>query len=230
MSFADLFVVGIILIFAVIGMSKGLVLSVFRLASFFAAYIISIKFYTIVSDILIKTPIYTSMKKGILDSLWEHKKENILQMGENIKNNAAETLIEGLKVPGFLKKTILGNLPDTSSMLDIQGIMEMLSEMLAKLAIDAISLVLVFILVRIGLIFVRFILKGVTKVPVIKQADKIGGLTFGVLEGVLTVFVVFAVVIIFNQSSMFSGFISSIERSFLARYFYENNFIINFIL
>ena len=72
-------------------------------------------------------------------------------------------------------------------------------------------------------------LKGITKLPVVKQIDKLGGFALGAVEGLLTVYIVFAILMLFNSSPSFRNVYETIEASKIARFFYENNFIVDFM-
>jgi len=55
----------------------------------------------------------------------------------------------------------------------------------------------------VGLFVLERVLKGVTSLPIVKQADKAGGFILGALEGLLTVYIVFAILIMFSASPKF---------------------------
>jgi uncharacterized membrane protein required for colicin V production len=61
----------------------------------------------------------------------------------------------------------------------------------------------------------------------LKQADKLGGFVFGVVQGLLIVYAVCALLMLFNSSPQFADIFNTIENSMIAKYFYENNIILN---
>jgi len=75
----------------------------------------------------------------------------------------------------------------------------------------------------------RVILQGIARLPLFKQMDKLGGFAFGSLEGLFTIHVIFAVAMLFGASPQFNGFFEAVRGSMIARYFYENNVIINWM-
>jgi len=81
--------------------------------------------------------------------------------------------------------------------------MDSLSDVLAHMIVDIISLIVMFVAVRVGLFVLERVLKGVTSLPIVKQADKAGGFILGALEGLLTVYIVFAILIMFSASPKF---------------------------
>lgn len=229
MNWGDFGVLAIILGFGLIGLKMGFILSVFKIASYFLSIWISLKFYPIVAEMLMKTQIFESIKNTIFNNLLKQKGTLISQAGEQVKQTAANTIVESLPLPEFLKGSIVNKIPDPGKLIDVEKIIETISGELAKMIIFILSMVLIYIVVRIAIVIVKYLLKGVTKLPVIKQLDKTGGLILGAFEGLLTVYIIFAVLMLFNSAPSFRQIHETIEASKIARYFYENNLIIDFM-
>ncbi len=225
MNWTDLVVVGIIAGFAVLSMSKGLVLSVYRLASFFVSIFLAVKLYPVVSKILSATALNGKINEYILKNLLAQQPA----LNSGAKKAAADAVVEGLKLPGFIKDILIAKFPDPTQIIDVSGIMERVSNELTKMIIGVISLVVLYLLIRIGLIFARSIIKGLAKLPVIKQVDKTGGFILGAVEGFLSVYIILAVLTIFSTSPSFKGLFSAIDGSLITSYMYNHNFIINWL-
>lgn len=229
MNISDIVVVAIVGVFAFIGFQKGFLLSAFRLFSFFISAILSVKFYPMVAAFMLKTPLYASIKSSIFKNLMLRQQAAMPGLNSQAKEAAADSIISALRLPGFLKDSISKGLPNISSLVDVNSIVDAVSGQLARLVIDILSLVLLYVAIRIGLIFARVILKGISKLPIFKQMDKLGGMAFGGIEGLLTVYLVFAVLMLFNTSPQFKGFFDSLETSMFAKHFYSGNFIVDWM-
>lgn len=232
MNWTDLVVIGIIIGLGLIGLSKGFIISLFKLASFFVAAILSVKLYPLVAKILAGTPMFDNIKSGIFKNLMLQQQAQSPEVNEGAKATA-QTVIDGLQLPGFMKemirKNIVENMPDVTKLVDVSKIMDSISDVLAHVIIDIMSLILLYIAIRIGLIFLRYVLQGISKLPVFKQIDKLGGFSFGALEGLLTVYIIFAVMMLFHASPQFKGFFDAVETSAVAKFFYQNNFIVDWM-
>lgn len=224
MNWSDYAVIGIILLFAAIGLMNGFILSVFRIASFFVSIIASIKFYPVVADFLLGTEIYTNIKQSIFNGLQKQLPDMASQEA------AAGSVIDNLNLPEMMKGFIVEKIPDMSAMVDIKRILDIISGELAKMAIDVISLIALYLLIRIGLFFLKFIFQGIAKLPLFKQLDKLGGLALGALEGLLTVYILCAILMLFNAAPQSQPVFEAIDSSIFARHFYENNFIIDWAI
>ena len=59
--------------------------------------------------------------------------------------------------------------------------------------------------------------------------DKIGGFAFGAIEGLLTVYIIFAFLMLFVSAPVFKGFFEAVETSAIAKFFYQNNLIMDWM-
>ncbi len=224
MNWTDIGVVVIILIFTIIGLKNGFLYSVFRLLSYILSVIFAIKFYPVLSEMLQKTTIYDNIKKAVIDGI-------IRQQGVNaasIQKKTAQSIVDSLKLPGFIKDSILENV-GKKDVLGLQKILDAVGSEIATLVINILSVILIYLIIRFGLIFVRVIIKAISRLPVFKQLDRAGGIVLGAIEGIFVVYILCALLILFSAFPKFSETIDSIEKSRLANYFYQNNFIVGWI-
>ena len=225
MNWVDLVVLAIILGFAIGGLVNGFIFSLFRIVSFFLSAIIAIKFYPVVANFLMKTALYTNIKASIFKNLLQQQLDSPKVSGE-VKKVAADKIINELNLPGFLKGTLIDKMPNPTKLFDVRTVLEVVSDKLTGILIGIISLVVLYIIIRIGLMFVRFILQGIAKLPVFKQMDKLGGFAFGAVEGLLTIYIICAVVMLLRAMPQFKSIFEAIDDSALANYFYQHNFIV----
>lgn len=228
MNWSDYVVLGVILGFAIVGLVNGFVFSIFKIASFFLSIYISIKFYPAATDLLARTPLYGAVKASILKSLTARGQEAAASGGQPA-GTAAETVIGGLQLPAVFKKSLIDKVPDPKQLVDMNGIMDTISGELARIIISIISLILLYLLVRAVLMIAGYILKGITRLPVVKQLDRMGGFALGAGQGLLTLYILCAVLVLFNTVPMFEQVFTALDNSLIARFFYQNNFIINFM-
>jgi len=94
-------------------------------------------------------------------------------------------------------------------------------------------LIALFILCLLLLRLIAKALKIITRLPVLKQLDKLGGGIFGFLQGALIVYAVFALLLLINPvgnfaaPEQFSAINDAIYNSTVANLMYNNNFILN---
>ncbi len=229
MNWTDIAVIAIIVIFGVIGMKTGFVLSVFRLVSYFVSIFISLKIYPSVAQILAKTGMASRIQVAVAKNLLLQSDAITTGVDSQVKETAAQAVIDNLKLPGFVKQSISNSVPNVSQVLPVDKVVEAISGQITWIVLQIIALILVCIIVRIALVFLKAVLRGITKLPLFKQLDKLGGFALGAVEGLMTIYVVFAVLMLFSSNPRLANLFASIDSSVIARFFYQNNFIINFM-
>lgn len=224
MNWTDIAVLVIILGFTVIGVKNGFLYSVFRLVSYILSVVFAIKFYPLLSAMLQKTIVYTSIKTAVVNSLIKQQSESV----SAIKQNSAQAIVDTLKLPGFLKDSLIKKITE-AEIFDISKIIDSIGAEIATMVINILSVILIYLMIRFGLIFAKVIIKTIARIPVFKQLDKTGGLVLGAIEGIFVVYILCAVIILFSAFPKFATTIDSIEQSQFANYFYENNFIVSWM-
>ena len=94
-----------------------------------------------------------------------------------------------------------------------------------NLIVTIVSIVIVFVVVKLALSIVSKAINSFAKLPVIKGFNKLGGFAFGILSGIVIVYVLLAVVAMFPQSQI-TGFI---EQGTFAQSMYNNNIVMKCI-
>lgn len=229
MNWCDVVVVCAIGGFALIGLINGFIFSIFRIVSFFVSVFLSLKFYPILSAFLVRIGIHSKVQTIILKNLFQQSQVLAPEVDKQAKLAAADSVIGHLKLPGFFKNTLIEKMPNPSKLVDLSDVFQNVSFELTNLVIDIISLISIYIIIRIALIFARVLLKQIAKLPVFKQMDKLGGFAFGAVEGILTVNFLLAFLMLFNANPKFVNIFTALENSMIASFFYQNNFIISWM-
>ena len=200
----DLGVIGIIALSTLIGYKQGLVKSAIKILSFFIAIVVALALYKPVSSIIIKaTPIDDNIKNVIVEKITpEGVSENQeVEIQDNI----------GLKIIGEATNTIEG-----------------IADTFAVKLIEAITILLIYIIVKIVLKFVTALTDLITKLPLLKEVNKVGGLLYGIIKGVILVYTVLAV--IYLASPLLNKNLSEdIDKSIITKVLYNNNIILNIL-
>ncbi|HEX2946330.1 MAG TPA: CvpA family protein [Clostridia bacterium] len=230
MNWSDYVVIGLIAGFAIYGMYKGFILSVYKLVAFFACIYVSIKFSPVVAAFLKNTSVFSSIKNAIARNLPLLSHQAVSSPDTSATGTAgAEAMLGTLPLPGFLKQSMLGNLPSPSELINTDSIVNAISDELAMTILSILSLILLYIILRIVTAFIGLLLKGVSQLPLFKQVNKLGGFILGGAQGILAVYILCAILVLFNANPKFSGIFNSIGTSMFAGGFYDNNFIINWL-
>lgn len=140
----------------------------------------------------------------------------------------SQAAVQNIKLPDFLKTSIVNDV--TQKGLETKtAIIDAIGSEVSMLIINIISMLLIYLLIRFGLIFARIIIKAISSLPIFKQLDRAGGVALGAVEGILVVYILCAFITLFSTSPAFNSTISSVKQASFAHYFYENNFIVSWL-
>lgn len=194
----DLILIAIIALFTFIGYKKGLIKVAFGLVSFILAIIISVILYKPVSSFIIKyTPLDDYIETAVAERLTSS--ETTKEETENIVSN------------------YYNNIKNASTSVIATGI--------SKTVINISSMLIVFIISKIILLFFKFIGDIIAKLPLIKQFNSAGGFIYGLLKGFVIIYIILAVIAILAPIIDINNIVSIINSSIITNIMYNNNII-----
>ncbi len=187
--------------------NKGLVMTLFGFCTTIFSLVLSRVTSPFLADILRRTSIFDSIRSYI--------SETILTGG----TGKGEEFIDSLSIPEFLKTNILQN-------IQTGNVNDYVSGYIASFVINIIAMIIIFAIFIIVFSVLANTLKAVSRLPVIKTANKLGGGIFGLAQGIIVVWIVFAVCTMFYGKPMFNGINESISNSMIASKLYDSNILI----
>ncbi len=200
----DLIVILVIALFTFIGYKQGLIKVAIKIASFFIAIIIALVLFKPVSTLVINnTTIDDKIENAIIEKITP----------EGMK---PEDKVEAQNLPsGIIKNT-------NDSIKNI-------AETLTTKLIEICTILILYIVARIVLKFIAALATLIEKIPILKQFNKLGGTVYGLVKGVLIVYVILA--IIYLASPLLKENTSKkIEEARLTKMMYNNNIITKIML
>ncbi len=190
---------GIIILFILLsvflGYRKGLVSLGIHLVAFILALIISFILYRPIGALIINTT----------------------QIDENLQE-AIETKLDG----------IIGNEDSDTVESSLIGVVknEAVSETARNLSLNIIyglTIIILFIILRIALVFISAIANWIAELPILKQLNKTGGIIYGLLRGILIVYVILLVINLIITLNPQNSLNETIDDTYLAKTMMEYN-------
>lgn len=207
----DIIIVAIIALNVYLCYKKGLVNLAVGLIAVFAAIILSVLLYKPVTNIIIEnTQFDETIKKAITE-------------------NFTPDVPEGAQVgyTGILSylETEVGNAVNKTQ----NEVVYESAEAIAIKVINLISFIVIFTVVRVALFALTFIADAITSLPILKQLDDVGGILYGFVKALLIIYVVLAVVFFIANLTAVTTISEAISSSYITKFFYENNILLNII-
>lgn len=242
-------VLAVLCIFALAGMRKGVI----RIAVSLAAMVITIAVTTVASPVLSE---YIRNNTTWDDKIEKSIYENVSRDGKSYGNDDNELIESGIttyidnieeKVGAISKRM---NLPESltdsisksvtltiveaagdSAALTLKDIAsKIFAAQMTLIIVNAVSYCIVFIALYIVLKLLTSVTGIISRLPVIHQADRFFGMLAGIVEGLIIVWLVFAIVTAAGNSSWASDILAQIHENSFLEFVYNNNPIMKIIL
>lgn len=211
----------IVAVCAVIGLARGLIKSVFATFSLIVAVVLAIQIMPYGTKLLKATPVYVSINESISQSL----NDKIQVSMDGVSGQMAA--IEAMDAPDFIKDLLKTN--NNASMYEALGVSEFteyISNYITCLILNGISLIASFLVIYIVLRIIGCFLDMMSRVPVVNGLNRIGGLCFGLLNGMAFLWLACIVVTICSTTVWGKAVFEQINDSIILSFIYNNNYLL----
>lgn len=226
MNTLDIIILVIIGISLLNGLIRGFIKTLFGLTSLLIAVIVTWMFTPVVSELVISE---TSFDEMISEQVVELL--DIEDMMTDMVDNHGADVMEDLSLPGNIVESLVDNYtPQIIESLNVDSVGAYVGSSISVMAVNALTFVVLFILITIGLNAVATLLDLVARLPVLKQMNRLGGFLLGLLVGVVIVWVGclgLSFVISIQATPTLSQWI---ESSIFGKLFYYNNPLQYFVM
>ena len=208
----DIVIIAILALSIIMGYKKGLINVIFNIFAFFLAIIITLVLYKPVSNIIIKN---TDIQEKIETAIIENTKGE-----ENKKEEKTENGIQK-----YIENTMQNAEEDAKSKA-----IEVVAKNVSTKCIEIITALILFVITRIILIVLKFLTETLANLPIVKQCNEIGGLLYGVIKGILIIYVILTIMFFIISLKPEGMTANLIETSYITKFLYNNNIIVNYCL
>mgnify|MGYP001852549654 CR=1 FL=1 len=209
---ADIIIIAILALSIFLGYRKGLVELGIKLVSVIIAIVLTLILYRPITNIIINTT-----------SLDENLEQAILNQGQKIINPEEQK-----------EETNQIQNPEQEIVSEVENHIqnEMLPEAARELSINIIRacvMLILYIVIKIALRFVTALANLVAKLPILNQFNKLGGIIYGAIRGLLIIYVLLLLISFFGQVNPQNKIHTEIQNSFITKEMYNKN-IINLLI
>ena len=171
---------------------------------------------------------YTGIETLVQEKINQTVKEQLEQKAEG-KGNQREA-IENLKLPDNIKDALIANNnEEVYEALGIEKFTDYVGSYLANMVINAIAYIATYIIVFTLMKLLILIADVASHLPVIRGMNKILGALLGAVQGLLTVWIFFAVLTLTLGTELGMKLYEEILSQPVLNYLYENNIILDMI-
>ena len=217
----DLIVLGLLALGIAMGYVQGFIKTAFKLVSWVLTLFFTHVFYPYTVRILKLTPLPGKISEIL---------GNVLRIPVNAADNAMST-ISNLKIPAVLKNSLIeNNNYEVYDLLGVHSLAEYINAYLTNMVINALAILITFLVVLLLLKLAVVLLDIVDKLPVIHTLNHFLGLMLGVVNGVILVWIFCLLLTSLGAFEKFEALYPAISSSILTNLFYNHNLLLNSIL
>lgn len=189
----DIIIVAIIALSTFLAYRKGLITLAIQLVAVIIAVVLTLVLYKPVSNLIINV---TEIDEMIQDAILEEAND-IMTNGEENANQVVETIQNNM-------------LPETARTISIN-------------IIQGAVILILYVVIRLILRFVTALANLVAKLPILHQFNKLGGVIYGILRGLLIVYILLLLVNVSGEMNPKNNVYTTVEESYIGKIMNENN-------
>ncbi|AOY75398.1 CvpA family protein [Clostridium formicaceticum] len=181
MKWFDALIIVILLVNTIIGYKRGLVLTLFSLGSYIVAVLVTKTYYLQLATWIKNFPLFIHRIQPFVESQVGLRLSTILGLNHG---TLSEKLIEEVELPSFIQDYLLKEASiETYAQQTAEIVKEHFQDMFVNFFVNVISIVALFILIRMLVLLIGYLLNGVFQIPVLGAVNKLGGGFLGALKG-----------------------------------------------
>ena len=138
-------------------------------------------------------------------------------------------IVNATSLDETIQQTIIEKVSTIETEAEIEQIEDQVATEISRNIIKTGVIIILYVAIRIALRFVTALANLVAKLPVIDQVNKIGGILFGAIRGVLLIYIVLLIISFIGQVNSQNKLHTEIEKSFIGKEMYNHN-VINLLL
>lgn len=192
-----------------LGYKKGLVRVAVSLFALIIAIVVTLVFYRPISSAIIN------------NTDWDEKIEQVII--ENTTKKIEETDQNG-NILEDAQKYI-----DNAVTQGQNDVVENVAPVIAERVISIGTMIVLFIATRLLLILLTLVSDVITNLPIIKQFNELGGLIYGLIRGLVVIYALLAIAFFIVSMSSNTGITNAIDSSFITKFMYSHNILLNII-
>ncbi len=189
----DIIIIAIILLSTFLAYKKGLITLAIQLVSVIIAVVLTLILYKPVSNVIINV---TGIDEMIQNAILEEANDIMTNNQENA-NQVVESIQNNM-------------LPETARTISIN-------------IIQGAVILILYVIIRIILRFITALANLVAKLPILNQFNKLGGVIYGILRGLLIVYILLLLVNVSGEIDAKNKVYTTVEESYIGKMMNENN-------
>lgn len=225
--FIMLLVLAFLAFFLIWGHKRGFLKTALTTFAFVIAVLISMALIEPVSGLIENTKISASVENSVSELIDSKTEEFTGQVQSDIAQEEQEGFLETLSLPSYIQNLLKSsNTTEEYAAAGAENFKEYVTAKVTQVIINAIAYGAVMIIAAVLILLLLKASGFVNKIPVIGGINKFLGALLGLFEGLLILWVLSLLLIMFSGTSFGSAAVGLIQENALLNLIFDNNVLI----
>lgn len=183
---------------------------------------VAVSLFALIISLVVTLVLYRPISNAIINNTdWDEKIEQIII--ENTTKKVEETNQNG-NILEDAQKYI-----DNAVAEGQNNVVENVAPVIAERVISIGTMIILFIATRLVLILLTLVSNVITNLPIIKQFNELGGVIYGIVRGLIVIYALLAIAFFIVSMSSNINITNAIDSSFITKFMYSHNILLNII-
>ena len=219
----DLVILAIFIVCVAVSYKRGFAKCLIDVFAFIIAIVVSAVLFKPVSVAVVNnTQVDENIQTSIVN-VFESEDEKSNESKEDNKEKNTETKVSS-PVLDYISDKVKESTEEKKN-----EVVNSASREIALKIVDVLSFIAIFLVVRVVVVFLKYLADLITKLPLIKQCDKIGGIIYGFLQAAVIVFIGLALITFISTITGQYMVQEMVNQSYIGSILNSNNILLKVI-
>ena len=230
--FLDVILLVVITVIVWISMKKGFLKASYHALATIITILLVFAFQMPFQEYLEQSSLGDLVQEKVSLSVRTSMEENPEVKNAQSDESGLEAAANALPLPDFLHNFLNQMIRQQSENFETLkiSVADSLTDMVSSVILQLVSIVLLFLLVRLGLYLLFLLLQSMAKLPVLRFFNKALGIVMGAVNALLAVYLVCTLVMLLTPVKSAEHLNEVINQTYLVKYFYQNNLLMTIFL
>lgn len=228
----DLALIAVITASVLVGRQRGFLKSSYNILSFIITAVLILTMSDPFCRYLSESPFGDTVRERVSEKVTGAAKEQEDDIRDSEDAETAEKVGQMMGLPDFLMKFLDDKLEKQTEAVETMknNALDTLTDAVSEMVIRIASIILLFVIVRIGVFLLLKLLELLFSMPGLNKINAFFGMLAGAVNGLLIVYIICAVLTLLVPAANISSITQASDSTVLFKYFYNNNLLIELFI
>ncbi len=228
----DLALIAVVTSAVMIAKRKGFIKSSYNVLSLIITAVLILSLQQPFCDYLAKSALGETVREKVEEQVLGTAASEEMEIQDAEDAETAVKVGEMMGLPEFLMRFLDEKLEKQTEAVENMknNALEVLTDTVTEMILKIISILLLFILVRVGVFLLLHILEALFKLPVLNGINSFLGMIIGAVNGLLIVYIICALFTLLAPTESMGQIGEAIDKTLILKYFYNNNLLIELFI